>query len=240
MADSTEPPEPWTHRTLQNWARKRFPRDFETLSSHSILVFKDRKRTELYLGSDLNKLDWPENTSTKIVKVGTYKGGPKNEENNVYAFVYGAKSNRLSYVIESSAAGGYEKLTIENHFWCIKFDGQFSHLGNRDNSTTGTTHARFRALILYYYVAAGNLVKVEPYSGFLKEFWGACAWINNGGNRPSLADGPFRNKSENAKSSATSKSEEKQPGMKGNEQKPKKRMHDAEPNDQQGKSTHPD
>lgn len=240
MAENTEPPPPWTHRTLQGWAQTRFRLDFEALSSQTVLVFKDRNESNSYLGANLQQLDWPPNASTKILKVGTYSGTPEDEEHNVYAFVHGPNNNSVAYMVENRDEGAYEKLPVENQFWNIKLDEQFAKLGNRNNSAVSTTHARLRALILYYYVAAGNLNQVEPYNSFLKEFWGACAWIKNGGERPQPADGPFRAKRGDGKNPpGSSRSEVKQQGTEAKERNLRRKVPDTELSGKKGKFIHP-
>lgn len=115
--------------------------------------------------------------------VGHYDDGA--EKPPVFAFVCGEENNRIGYAYRPQGLSNLVRLSCHK-LRSISFEEPFCDLGNGTQTPRGVID-RLKAVMLYYFLAAGHISHIQQSSSFWLNFQRACASIAKGGAGPHLA-----------------------------------------------------
>lgn len=170
-----------------SWAEKNFLEDFQALPPASQLTFEPRTLTKHLEIPSRNKFRrLPDSAAAHLLRIGNYDKSPTHAEDAPQAYacigfeIDGAQETDLKvYYLYESETGNY--MDISSQIQHVHWMEPFSLVS--DGSSSGDRQ-RVKALIVYYFLAAGHLYETQHYKNFIKDFKAACAWVGNEGNKP--------------------------------------------------------
>jgi hypothetical protein len=189
MADFNEFKSPLTLDNVQAWARADFHDAFRALPRASRVKFIDIE--DLSFNRAIQR-SLGRSTHKKLLIIGGYAPGEEVEDSRVVAHVHEDSTEISFYRIDEDVAEGKPELQPVRATSNVAFYAPFNKVGD-DNGSSKAIH-RVSAVILYYFLAAEYLKElVRHYNDarwFTKNFREACAWIENGGERPAPVSRP--------------------------------------------------
>ena len=188
MYDFNEVRSPLSNDNVQAWARTNFSAPYRALPRFARLN---------WTGFDEFTMSRPvwrslgRSTHKQLLVIGGYAPGPDIEEeptDRVVAHVHTDEAEVSFYRIAQVEGTRILELQPVNSTATVAFHAPFCHVGD-DTGGSKAIH-RVSALILYYFLAAGHVKelvrnKSDP-TMFTRNFKDACAWVENGGDRPIL------------------------------------------------------
>jgi hypothetical protein len=189
MADFNESKTPLTLENVQSWARAEFNDAFRALPRASRVKFIDIE--DLSFSRAIQR-SLGRSTHKKLLIIGGYAPGEEVEDSRVVAHVHEDSTEISFYRIDEHVAHGKPELQPVRATSNVAFFAPFNKVGD-DNGNSQSIH-RVSAVILYYFLAADYLKElVRNFNNsrwFPKSFREACAWIENGGERPAPTSRP--------------------------------------------------
>jgi hypothetical protein len=189
MADFNESKTPLTLENVQSWARAEFNDAFRALPRASRVKFIDIE--DLSFSRAIQR-SLGRSTHKKLLIIGGYAPGEEVEDSRVVAHVHEDSTEISFYRIDEHVAQGKPELQPVRATSNVAFFAPFNKVGD-DNGNSQSIH-RVSAVILYYFLAADYLKElVRNFNNsrwFPKSFREACAWIENGGERPAPTSRP--------------------------------------------------
>ncbi|CAO2654959.1 Nn.00g116920.m01.CDS01 [Neocucurbitaria sp. VM-36] len=162
----------WTLSEIQQLAEREFPTSFHALPSVRNLTFKSHG-TNFEAPERRNRLGIDTTMSLAVGHCDI-----RTNRAPVFVFVrvfHGQKIPQIIYVYHAlDYTGGVHLFNGETS--SIKFEEPFCYL-SIDTQSSHAINSRLRAVILYYFVAAGHLQRLPRYSSFLQYFQQGCVSI---------------------------------------------------------------
>jgi hypothetical protein len=183
MADFSETRSPLTNENVQAWARANFAAPFRALPRAARLQW-----IEFDQSFTISRAIWRSlgrSTHKQLLVIGGYAPGPAGDDDEptdrVTAHVH-ADEAEVSFYRIAELENGSSELQFVNSTSTVAFHAPFCDVGD---DTGGS-----KALILYYFLAAGHVkelcrTKSDP-TMFTRNFKDACLWVQNEGERPLL------------------------------------------------------
>lgn len=177
-AESSEPSEApntqlattWTLSTIQKTAAAEFPTHFYALPPVQTLTFVSPSSNYASQGRSMR----PDRATTIMLVVGYYDGW--YEKPQVFASIYREKGrHQVEYIYQTLAHTGLVRVSYHRSL-DINFEEPFSEVED-PNMSSREGKARLRAVILYYFLAAGHIQEISGYNNFWVEFQRACSSI---------------------------------------------------------------
>lgn len=189
MADFNESKTPLTLDNVQTWARTEFNDAFRALPRASRVKFIDIE--DLSFSRAIQR-SLGRSTHKKLLIIGGYAPGEEVEDSRVVAHVHEDSTEISFYRIDEDVINGKPELQPVRATSNVAFFAPFNKVGD-DNGNSKAIH-RVSAVILYYFLAADHLKELVRHFNdsrwFPKNFREACAWIENGGERPAPTSRP--------------------------------------------------
>lgn len=183
----------WNLNEIQEWASREFPAFFNALPAVGDLKFLkwDNNVHILCIGKCKRNSEMGTEGRATTMKIYASTSGPWDIRKRGIRKT-GRRGIRMELLLKNKTTKDYNILSSDFKFCSdeiSRFENGFRGLHHPfcflgDGVNNLRPLHRLRALVTYYFMAAGYIDLVGGYNGFLLEFKYACYWIANGGEMP--------------------------------------------------------
>ncbi|KAG9194737.1 hypothetical protein G6011_04772 [Alternaria panax] len=168
----------WYAQTVSSNALSKIPDHFNKIPTFESLHFRHRESFDPIVITN-----WPQEASLTVLVTGMYDDVSSDTKPLVYAFVHGSKNHFVGHFLIKP---DFSIRRISHHDMDnVEFEEPFCDLGDRTVGTK-TVRNRIRAVVLFYFLAAGHVRDFGKYRDFWRDFTKSCAWIANEGSLPKV------------------------------------------------------
>lgn len=174
MAEDGSSNKQWTLAAVRDWADATFPDAFAALPDVQDIEFAELDDEMMKITS----LRLPTNASKKVLRIGLWDGFSDNHHDRVFAYLHGEHHNQVGYIREYSdfTPRRYRRLQLRD-MYCVDVEEPLCNISGGSERATLT---RLRALVCYYFIAAGYYHWFGDFDSFTREFQRACLLIKDG------------------------------------------------------------
>ncbi|KAI8942613.1 hypothetical protein NX059_000666 [Plenodomus lindquistii] len=102
---------------------------------------------------------------------------------SMWAAIHGDSHNEIRHIHKSPEQTILDERVCHKILRHVNFEEPFCDIGDKLTSSR-TASSMIRALVLYYFLAAGYIEEIGDYNTFWKDFGKACGWVARNGERP--------------------------------------------------------